>query len=77
MKKVLKKIAFTVTVWTAAEFVTMWRMQPTRMPLKEYTKLYFSGTAKGTADAHKIMANASNAKQFGSDMKDYMFKKFD
>jgi hypothetical protein len=43
VKKTLKLVALIAGTWSLAEFITMWRMQDTRLPLKKYLKIYFKG----------------------------------
>ena len=51
MKK-LKLVLAIIGTYTFAEFITMWRMQDPRLPLKEYTKTYF-GLQKETYEFAK------------------------
>lgn len=52
MKKTLKTFALITVTWTLAEFVTMWRMQDTRTPLKRYIKTYVSGQKQAFAASY-------------------------
>lgn len=76
--KTLKIIALVTTTWTLAEFITMWRMQDTRIPLKKYTTMYIKGQKQ--AFAHSYAAGeklgAGDISGFKADAKEYTHKKF-
>ena len=51
-KKSLKTFALVATTWTAAEFITMWRLEPTPMTLPQFTKSWLKSQREGVRYAY-------------------------
>ncbi len=78
MKKTLKTLALITTTWTVAEFITMWRMQDTKIPLKKYVHTYISGQKQAFEHSYNIGESLADGNMSGvkAGLTDLTHKKF-